>query len=410
MTLYSYPGWTPYPLWGSRGQWCNEDIVGEQSYLHNIRAIVGDDFVPSGSDVTRVAELVPEPDNPHDRYAVSVRVGNVVVGYLPRELAIRYHEPLMALIRNHLIPTTQVGIWATDADRWVDNPRLHGQIEARVRVQLAEPHRLVPVNDPPAEPYSLLPDGYAMQVTKEDEHFDVLAKFVNDEGEAELVVTLHLLEVTTARTTKSVVEVRAEGWRIGVLTPATSMKYAPAIEHLANRGLLTAARAHMKGSAVAAKVSILAAKAHELPVDFLNGAPRIVPPVWHRRLLPSPMADAQEGIGSARDTEVRATRSGTTALGGTYTVDPLAGGVSVVEFAFSQPLTAWQQKVGQKLQAAIGAAPALRAHGGATNALTAQAWKAAVPDQDVDAVVRAVAAIEDSEFSDANALMKSMSG
>ena len=35
---------------------------------------------------TTTAMLVPEPDNPHDPQAVSVRLDGHVIGYLPREI------------------------------------------------------------------------------------------------------------------------------------------------------------------------------------------------------------------------------------------------------------------------------------------------------------------------------------
>lgn len=68
--------WRPYPQWGGRGDWCNEAVVGTHAYVDAIRGTLGSDFDPAGSTVRRTVELIPEPDNPHDRYAVSVRASN----------------------------------------------------------------------------------------------------------------------------------------------------------------------------------------------------------------------------------------------------------------------------------------------------------------------------------------------
>jgi hypothetical protein len=65
------------------------EVVGEASYQDALWLICGG----SKGDRLRhevVAVLVPEPENPHDRNAISVRVGGHLVGYLPREVAANY--------------------------------------------------------------------------------------------------------------------------------------------------------------------------------------------------------------------------------------------------------------------------------------------------------------------------------
>lgn len=91
--------WRPYPLWGGRGDWCNEEVVGVHAYTDAIRSTLGSDFDPGGTSVRRTVELIPEPGNPHDRYAVSVRASNYLIGYLARERAILFHSRLAELIK-----------------------------------------------------------------------------------------------------------------------------------------------------------------------------------------------------------------------------------------------------------------------------------------------------------------------
>jgi hypothetical protein len=72
------------------------DVVGESHYEDNLWRIVG------GRSEERVKHpvhvvLLPESDNPYDPNAISVWVGGLRVGYLPRELAAAYRPGLLAL-------------------------------------------------------------------------------------------------------------------------------------------------------------------------------------------------------------------------------------------------------------------------------------------------------------------------
>ncbi|MDV3130188.1 DUF2510 domain-containing protein [Mycobacterium sp. 21AC1] len=114
-------------------------------------------------------------------------------------------------------------------------------------------------------------------MTKEDEHSDVLLKFVPAGGYGMLIVTLH--ESTSGRgaSGKSIVEVRVDGDRVGQLTPQMSRRYLPLIHHLAARGLVTACRGDITGSPVAAEVRIDGVKANEADSAVLDGAAVTVP-------------------------------------------------------------------------------------------------------------------------------------
>ncbi|MFN3539240.1 MAG: hypothetical protein ACK40J_04140 [Rhodococcus sp. (in: high G+C Gram-positive bacteria)] len=365
--------WQPYPLWGGQGDWCSEEVVGVHAYIDAIRATLGSDFDPSGSTVRRTVELIPEPGNPHDRYAVSVRASNHLIGYLARERAILFHSRLIGLIDRGLVPTVPASIRAYDQNRWDDRPGVPLDLDINIGVQLSEPHLILPDNEPPDVPYTMLPHGYSVQVTKADDHFEILRHFVEPEGELELLVTLHEIDVSTAKTEKKLVEVRVEGHRIGQLTPQTSAKFLPAVRHLSNRGLVTAGRGWFKGSSVSAQVSLMAAKAHELPGDFLAGEPRTVISLNRSRRTPA--------IGASSDQSIEAT--------------PVAR-TFVIELVTSQPLTPWQQKEALKL---LRAATSVAGNDIEEPVVTDSFVKATVLQEHSDLIANAVSGIEDSDFS-----------
>ncbi len=64
------------------------DVVGESHYQPAIRAACG--WVPgTETHFECMAELVPEPTNPHDSNAIMVRIEGRQVGYLSRKDAVR---------------------------------------------------------------------------------------------------------------------------------------------------------------------------------------------------------------------------------------------------------------------------------------------------------------------------------
>jgi hypothetical protein len=114
-----------------------------------------------------------------------------------------------------------------------------------------------------------------VQVTKEDEHFGDLLKFVPAGGYGTLFVTLH--EQAPGGRTKPHVEVRIDDRRVGQLTPSMSQRFLPMIRHLQDRGLVAACWGDITGSAVAAEVRIDAVKANEATTALLDGPPVMVP-------------------------------------------------------------------------------------------------------------------------------------
>ena len=204
--------------------------------------------------------LVPEPDNPYDKHAVSVRWKDSVIGYLPAELCESYAQ-LRRVAASGYDASTTAGVWATDD--WDGERKYH------VWVTLPSPELLLPLNEPPADGFALLPVGGKVQVTKESDHSDYLTDFVPPEGEGQILVSLHCFEAGKTKKWTGV-EVRLDGERIGELTKVSSEKFAPAIEHFNNRGLDLYCRAIIQGSSVAAEVVLCGTKAYELPESFLE--------------------------------------------------------------------------------------------------------------------------------------------
>lgn len=269
-----------YLLWNEqRGDWCNYDIVGEKSYGANIHRLLPEGWSGDGVEIRRSFELIPEPDNPHDPWAISVRAGGQTVGYLASEDSPDWANTVRRVIASGLVPVVPGRIYAYEAVSWEDwdgENEPPKELAARVQLKLGHPHRALPINDPPSVPYSLIPRSSIVQVTKEDEHSEALLKFVPNVGYGALFVTLH--ECSAGRTSaKTVVEVRIDNERIGQLTPQMSQRFLPMIHHLESRGLVTACWGDIKGSAVAAEVRVDGIKANEADSVVLDGDPVTVP-------------------------------------------------------------------------------------------------------------------------------------
>lgn len=257
-----------------RPEWPNVEVVGEHAYGQSIRAALsaGGAKVGAGRDAdveNLPVELVAEPDNPYDSNAISVRWGGRVLGYLSREDAVRFAHPVRRIIASGLVAVASARIWAYD-----DGSRLR----ARVTVALPEPELIAPLNTPPAGVTTLVPWGTAMQVLKEENHFDVLVNYVPPEGTGLLLVSLHK-EIRTLKNgnERPFVEVRIDGKRVGELSNVTSAHLLPLLEHTETVGETAVAYAKITGSALAAQLVLHAAKAPDISNDWLANGPHPAP-------------------------------------------------------------------------------------------------------------------------------------
>lgn len=262
-----------------RSEWPNVEVVGEHAYGKAIKAALRAHGAltarRSEGEVEGVqVELVAEPDNPYDSNAISVRWRGLVLGYLSRDDAVRYTQPVRRIIASGLVAATTARIWAYDEG---------DGLRARVTAALPEPELIAPINEAPAGVSTLLPWGSGIQVLKEENHFDVLCKHVPSDGVGLLLVSLHK-EIHTLKngTQRPYVEVRLDGRRVGELSNITSAHLLPLLEHTEAVGEIALAYARITGSALAAQLVLHAAKATEISNDWLsNGphpAPKLVPP------------------------------------------------------------------------------------------------------------------------------------
>lgn len=80
------------PLTGkiTGGHACAFDVVGESHYQPALRKLRNGRHMATDNDF--VADIVAEPDNPHDLNACAVYIEGLKVGYLPRDAAADFHQ------------------------------------------------------------------------------------------------------------------------------------------------------------------------------------------------------------------------------------------------------------------------------------------------------------------------------
>lgn len=266
------PVGSPYRLWGQARTYCDYDMTVEDEFLPAIRSLFPPDFTGHSETLRPDVQLIPEPDGPRGPWAVSVRAEGRTIGYLGTEDAPGWAGVLRRILASGFIPTTSGRIWAREYENWDDDD----EFSAYVQIALGKPSEALPINEPPAMPYTLVPRSTIVQVTKEHEHFDTLVKHVPASGYGLLFVTLHENTPDVGRA-KPHVEVRIDNERVGQLTPEMSLRFLPMIQHLHSRGLLTACWADITGSPVAAKVRIDGIKANEADHDVLDGPAVTIP-------------------------------------------------------------------------------------------------------------------------------------
>ncbi len=262
----------PFDLWGQRGV-ASAEVAGESFHEKEILSSFGT-VLPGGSEITRTAKLIPEPDNKYDANAVRVEVDGATVGHLPAGEAARYTGPLSSLIVQGLVPQVAARIWARMKSEFDDGDPRHSKagIFARVSLDLAEPHLLTPLNGPPSRRFALLPLGRAVQVSGEESHMDVLHPYLRPEGEGWVYGSLAEIDQGTARSVKSLIEIRLDGRRVGQMTPSMSSEYLPIVRMLERVGVSCCARAIVKGNRLKADVSVYAVKASGLSEEWIAEA------------------------------------------------------------------------------------------------------------------------------------------
>lgn len=302
----------PFEIWGQRG-WANVDVVGESFYTKAIRGLLGPARLPAdGAELTTQVRLVHNSLNRQDRNAIEVHGSTGLLGHLSREDAARYAPVIETLQQQGLIATTAARIWGRDQKDWETGKQV---FVGSVRIDLPDPHMMVPRNQPPADPHQLLPSGSSIRVSAVGGSMDATSPYLCREGECWVHATLHEVVEQGPRSSKQLAEVRIDGRVVGRLTPKMSSDMLPAVQFLSERGFATAVRAVVKGNQLKSEVVVHAARAAELPQEWVNALPEAAqsatPPALTsesadlvRQAAPGPgvAADANDGSQILGDT------------------------------------------------------------------------------------------------------------
>lgn len=283
-----------------KNNWQNFEIVGESYREAEISAALGRPMkLDEEVEETLEALLIPEPDNPFDSNAISVRVRGQVVGYLSREAAAAYHPIIHRITASGLVAATTTRIWAVTRNSWdeSDKPRFYSNI----RIFPPEPHQILPLNNDPQTSVAVLPWGGALQVTGEEKHFDHLFNYVPKDGEGLVILTMHrIVQALKNGTERDLVEVRLDGERVGQLTAVTSGHFLPSITHAEDFDKELGVWAKIRGSGLAAELVIHGARAADLNDQWLNTMPTFA------RLVPeAPVYDVPSALHRSRDARTR---------------------------------------------------------------------------------------------------------
>lgn len=168
---------------------------------------------------------------------------------------------------------------------------------------MSSPATILPENTAPEKPHAVIPFGRSIQVTGEEDHFDVLTRYSKVAGR--LLVSLHITELQRPRSVVKVLEVRVDGERVGQLTPATSASLEPMYNEAAVQGLVVCAWASIKASRLAAELTLHVTRAEDVPETWPSVGDKIpqlrpIQQVPHAYVNTDPIAPPPEpsGLGS----------------------------------------------------------------------------------------------------------------
>lgn len=272
------PHGRPVPPWSQH--LIHQDVVGESYHEASFKALAmdyGHRTVPDyGVELTDArAAIIRDPENPYDVDAVAVCIdGRHLVGHLPRNVAAQYTHRLEALERNTYLEVP-ARVWIGQRHDWDErtNTQVTG-LRGSVTVHLPEPDGIVPYNDLPDEPHTVLPWGRVVQITGEEHHMDALRTFGLGGDPRHVAATLHVIdEPRRTGDPVRVIEVRLDGQRVGVMTKAMSEQIHDLVNYVAERGRTPAARAVVKGSDLRADVSVYVARTSDVPQKWLDSVP-----------------------------------------------------------------------------------------------------------------------------------------
>lgn len=254
-----------------------QNVVGESFHEAALKALAdsyGHRAVPEyGIEITQArAAIVRDPDNSYDSNAVAVWIdAQHLVGHLPRDVAAQFAPRLDNLDRGTYLEVP-ARIWIGQRFDWDEDTSSRATgIRGSVTVQLPDPDGIVPYNDLPDEPHTVLPWGRPVQITGEEQHMDVLRTFVLGADPRQVAATLHVIEEPRRTGDPArVIEVRLDGERVGVMSKVMSEQISDLVTYVASKGRTPVARAIIKGSNLRADVAVHVARTSEVPQKWLD--------------------------------------------------------------------------------------------------------------------------------------------
>lgn len=256
------------------------EIVTENFYDTEIMRVFGGLSFGKLRTWTGNAALVPEPDNPFDPHAVSVRIGPNKIGHLAQQDAQRYWPYLARVIASGYTPVAPLKLEAT-----VLRQNGQAEVDATARLSIAAPDLLFPLNTPPTHA-AVLPQGPSIKVLDEQEFADYLHGVVPPSGEGRVMLTLETNKVRNHHgQVVDIVDVLYERRQVGRLSTQMSQQFIPIIDHAFQHEKLTAVWGTIRGSAFEVSMTIQAARPEQIPAEWFeelpNDVPELMPPAEH---------------------------------------------------------------------------------------------------------------------------------
>lgn len=243
------------------------EVVGEYYRQHEFQEVTGDLSPGEYFREEMGALLIPEPDNPYDGSAVSVRVHGATLGYLSREDATEWSPIIRRIVASGYIPTVNCFVVrraAFDPD---------DEDNCQVWLRMPELATALPINDAPPNS-TLIPTGGKAQVTKEENRFDYLFNYVPQSGEGKLYLELRLGSRTLRNgESRSIVYVYLDDEEVGELSSTTGAKIEPILQHAEDEGRRVVVDGAIQGSALSASLTFRAAKSDEIPDSWVKSLP-----------------------------------------------------------------------------------------------------------------------------------------
>ncbi|MFC7375441.1 TM2 domain-containing protein [Brachybacterium sp. GCM10030268] len=227
------------------------DVVGEYYRLESYDKILATE--PRTGQTVRLektAALYPDPHNPHSSgTAVAVWIDGLHAGFLPAELSSRYSTALREMAEKsgtYLEVPARVAAWyQTRNRRW----------DVQTSIGLPEPEDLRPHNAMPVGDCEIVPTGRVIQVTKENEHMDVLGPLTTPGHAVPLAATLRPAW-SGARGTVRTVEVMIDGEAVGEFSSQTGSQTVDLVELILDAGRIPVVRATLEGNNLGAELKV----------------------------------------------------------------------------------------------------------------------------------------------------------